>query len=62
MLVKNLVSWAGENFHHLPGQEIELDDAAAIARCEAGLAAATAEAIAAARERLTGKRHEKAAK
>ena len=62
MLVKNLVSWAGENFHHLPVQEIELDDAAAIARCEAGLAAATAEAIAAARERLTGKRHEKAAK
>jgi hypothetical protein len=54
MLVKNLTSWAGENFSYMPGDEIEIDDATAIARCEAGLASASTEDLAAARQRIAG--------
>ena len=52
MLVKNLVSWAGENFHHMPGAMIDLDDAAAVDRCDAGVASADADEIEAAKKRL----------
>ena len=55
MLVKNLVSWAGENFHHLPGAMIELDDATALDRCEAGVASADADELEAAKKRLATK-------
>ena len=38
MLVKNLVSWAGQNFNYEPGELIEMPDAMAKARIKAGLA------------------------
>lgn len=37
MKVRNLQSWAGENFSYLPDEVIELPDAVALARIEAGL-------------------------
>ncbi len=40
MLVKNLESWAGDNFSHAPGEIIDLPDEIALARIEAGLCAA----------------------
>jgi hypothetical protein len=61
MLVKNLVNWAGPNWDHEAGQEIELDDATAVARCEAGVAEAPAEELEAARERMAAKPKRKAA-
>ena len=54
MIVKNLSYWAGMNFEVEVGQDVELDDATAIARCEAGLASASPQALAAARKRLAG--------
>lgn len=38
MKVRNLVSWAGEDFSHAPGDVIELPDDIAEARKAAGLA------------------------
>ena len=61
MKVKNLVHWAGPNWEHEAGQEIELDDATAVARCDAGLAEAPAEELEAARERMAGKPSKKKA-
>ena len=55
MLVKNLVSWAGENFHHRPGAMIELDDVAAVDRCDAGVASADADELEYAKKRLATK-------
>ena len=61
MLVKNLVSWAGENFHHMPGAMIDLDDAAAVDRCDAGVASADADELAQARRRIGAKTRSKLA-
>lgn len=52
MLCKNLTSWAGENFHHPAGAEIELDDETAVARCDAGLATADKDDLDQARRRV----------
>jgi hypothetical protein len=38
MKVKNLVPWAGEEFNYVPGDVVELPDAVAKDRIEAGLA------------------------
>lgn len=40
MKVKNLESWAGEDFSYAPGEIIDLPDDVAAARIEAGLCAA----------------------
>ena len=44
MRVKNLPSWAGDDFSYAPGQIIDLDDVTAQARINAGLAEAVEEA------------------
>ena len=38
MLVRNLVSWAGHDFSHMPGAIVDLPDDIAEARIIAGLA------------------------
>lgn len=38
MRVRNLVSWAGEGFSHVPGDILELPDDMAAARIEGGVA------------------------
>ena len=54
MKVKNLVHWAGPNWEHEAGTKIELDDATALARCDAGLCSALdAEELEAARRRVS---------
>lgn len=40
MRVKNLQAWAGDTFSHVAGDVIELPEATALARIEAGLAEA----------------------
>jgi hypothetical protein len=40
MLVRNLVSWAGADFSHAPGDVVDLPDDVAAARIEAGFAEA----------------------